>query len=159
KAKTAVAIPCYADREYDLARLIDEEMRTAGLSIASDARAVLLSLLGGDRLASRSEIQKLTLYAEGKRHIELNDVLAVVTDAAILANDAVVDAAFAGRTQDVEAQFAKAIEAGTTPGTIAGATLRQVMQLHRARLAIESGTAMDDALSDFRPPVHFSRKP
>ena len=41
-------------------------MRAAGLTIAPEARAALIPLLGGDRLASRSELRKLALYAHGK---------------------------------------------------------------------------------------------
>ena len=33
RAKGAVAIPCYADDERDLGRLIDKEMRAAGLTM------------------------------------------------------------------------------------------------------------------------------
>ena len=40
-------------------------MRAAKLTIAPDARAALVSLIGGDRQASRSEIRKLALYAHG----------------------------------------------------------------------------------------------
>src|SRR5665811_331512 len=64
KAKVAAVLPCYADGERDLARLIDEEMRAENLTIGADARAALLALLGGDRLASRNEIRKLALYAK-----------------------------------------------------------------------------------------------
>jgi DNA polymerase-3 subunit delta len=63
KAKAGAAIGCYPDTERDLARLIDEELRVAALTIAPDARAALAALLGGDRLASRNEIRKLALYA------------------------------------------------------------------------------------------------
>src|SRR5271167_4633721 len=55
RAKTAVAIGCYPDGERDLAKLIDEELRAANLSITADARATLVTLLGGDRQASRNE--------------------------------------------------------------------------------------------------------
>lgn len=159
KAKSAAAIGCYADGERDLVRLIDEEMRTAKLAIAPDARAALVSLIGGDRQASRSEIRKLALYAHGRERVDLDDVLAVVADASALALDAVVDAAFAGRTGEAEAQFTKALDAGTSTGTIVGAALRHVAQLHKARLAIEAGERTEAALYSFIPPVHFSRKP
>ena len=66
-------------------------------------------------------------------------MLAVVADASALALDGAVDAAFAGRAGEVETQFAKARAAGTYPGVIVGAALRQVAQLHRARLAVEDG--------------------
>ena len=50
----------------------------AELTIAPEARTALLELLGGDRLASRSEIRKLTTYARDKKRVELADVTAVV---------------------------------------------------------------------------------
>src|SRR5712672_3174654 len=139
RAKNVAALPCYVDAEKEIARLIDDEMREAGLTIAPDARALLVPLLGGDRLASRSEIRKLALYAHGHGRVELDDVVAVVADASMLALDGVIDAAFAGRTGDVEFQFAKACIGGTSPGTIISGSLRHVATLHKARLAVEAG--------------------
>lgn len=159
KAKASAAIACYADDERDLARLIDEELREAKLAIAPEARSTLVSLIGGDRQASRSEIRKLVLYAHGRPQVGLDDVLAVVADASALMLDAVADAAFAGRTGESETQFAKALDAGTSAGTIVSAALRHVAQLHKARLAIEAGEQADEALRGFIPPLHFSRKP
>jgi DNA polymerase-3 subunit delta len=158
RAKNAAALPCYADAERDLVRLIDDEMREAGLAISPEARAVLVPLLGGDRLASRHEIRKLALFARGKERVELDDVMAVVADASTLALDGLVDAAFAGRTGELEVQFGKARTAGTAPGTIVSAALRQVAQLHRARLAVEDGASVSEAASAIQPFVHFSRK-
>jgi DNA polymerase III subunit delta len=158
RAKNAVAIACYPDNERELARLIDEEMRAADLTITADARACLVPLLGSDRRASLSEIRKLALYAQGQTHVGVDDVAAVVSDASSLALDGVIDAAFAGQNRDVETEFAKARTAGTAPGSILSAALRQVTQLHRARIAIDGGASIDHALSDARPPVHFSRR-
>lgn len=158
RAKTAVALPCYADSERDLARLIDDEMRSAGLTMAPDARAVLLPLLGGDRLASRQEVGKLALYARGKPAVEIEDVMAVVADASTLALDGMIDAAFSGRTGELEVQLAKASTAGTSPGAMISAALRQVMQLHKARLAVEDGASASDAAGGIQPFVHFSRR-
>jgi DNA polymerase III subunit delta len=158
RAKSAAAIACYIDNERDLKRLIDDEMRAAKLNLAPDARAALLALIGGDRRASRNEIRKLALYAHGKNLVALDDVLAVVADASLLALDGVLDAAFAGRTGEVETQFAKAMGAGASAGTILFAALRHVMQLHKARASLDSGENADEALRSFIPPVHFTRK-
>jgi DNA polymerase-3 subunit delta len=159
KAKAAAVIACHTDGERELLRLVDDELRAAKLSIAPEARAALASLIGGDRLASRSEIRKLALYARGGDKVGLDDVLAVVADASALALDAVIDAAFAGRTAEMEAQFGKAVAAGTSAGTIMSAALRQVIQLHKARLGLDRGKSVDEALWSFVPPVHFRRKP
>ena len=156
RAAVAAAIPCYVDGERDLGRLIDEEMRTAGLTIAPDARAMLISLVGGDRLASRNEIRKLALYAHGQKRVEADDIVAVIADASALAYDGVVDAAFAGRKDEVETQFAKARGAGTHPDVILGSALRQAFTLHRVRLDIEAGGSVEEAYGAMR--VHFSRE-
>jgi DNA polymerase-3 subunit delta len=146
KAKNAVALPCYEDDEQALERLIDTEMRDAGLGIAPDARAMLVPLLGGDRLASRSEIGKLALYARGKERVEVDDVRAVVSDASALAIDELIDAAFAGKPVDVEFLFGKARNAGTSIGTILFTAQRHVSALHKARLAIEAGQSIGGAV-------------
>src|SRR5207249_8622328 len=101
-AGNAVALPCYADSERDLVRLIDEEMRASGLTISPEARAALVPLLGGDRLASRHEIRKLALFARGKARVELEDIAAVISDASMLEVDGLIDATFAGERGDVE---------------------------------------------------------
>src|ERR1700733_4524435 len=156
RAKNAAALPCYADNERDRAQLIDSEMRAAGLSIAPDARTLLVPLLGGDRSASRSELNKLTLYAHGQKQVSVDDVMAVVSDASGLALDDLVDAAFAGRAAELETQLAKARTAGTNAGSILFAAQRHVAQLHKWRLAIEEGSPF--SLDAVQPPLHFRRK-
>ena len=158
KAKAAAALPCYADNDAAVARLIDDEMREAKLSIAPDARATLVSLLGGDRLASRNEIRKLILYAHGKERIELVDVMAVVSDASEMALDGVLDAAFAGRTGETETEFAKARAGGSSPAAILSAAIRHVANLHKMRLAIDGGDSAEFAMKRAAPPVHFTRE-
>jgi DNA polymerase-3 subunit delta len=157
KAKVAAALPCYADNDATIGRLIDEEMRAAKLAIAPDARAALLALLGGDRLASRGEIRKLALYAQGKERVEIADVVAVVSDASNLALDGVIDASFAGRTAEVETEFAKARAGGSSPAAIISGAIRQVANLHKMKLAVEGGESIEFAMKRAGPPVHFSR--
>jgi DNA polymerase-3 subunit delta len=158
KAKVAAALPCYVDNDAALARLIDDEMRAAELSIAPDARATLLSLLGGDRLASRNEIRKLALYARGQQRVEIADVLAVVADASALALDGVIDSTFAGRTADVDSEFAKARAGGSSPAAIISAAIRQVSSLHKMKLAVDAGDSIEFAMQRGAPPVHFTRQ-
>src|SRR5579884_1267008 len=133
RAKNAVALPCYADTERDRARL-----------------------LGGDRAASRNELRKLILYARGGGQVSVDDVAAIVSDASALGLEDLVDAAFAGRPADLEAQLGKARIAGTNAGSILFTAQRQVAQLHKWRLAIEEGSSL--SLDAVQPPLHFRRK-
>jgi len=158
KAKTAAALPCYADNERALAQLIDDEMREAGLSIAPDARAALIALIGGDRLSSRNEIRKLALYARGKDKVDIADVTAIVADASDMALDSVLDSAFAGRTADTDTEFGKARASGSTPAAIVSAAIRHVANLHKIKMAIEGGDSIEIAMRRGAPPIHFTRE-
>jgi DNA polymerase-3 subunit delta len=156
RARNAAALPCYADGERELARLIDNEMRDAGLVLKPDARAMLMPLLGGDRAASRNEIRKLALYARGRGEVGVDDVTAVVSDASALALDELVDTAYAGRPAELEAQLSKVRAAGSSVGSIFFAAQRQLAQLHKWRTAIEGGAPF--SLDGVQPPLHFRRK-
>ena len=157
RAKHAAAIACYADDEKALARLIDRELREAKLTIADDARALLLPLLGGDRQASRSELTKLILYTQGKGRIETDDVAAVVANASALAVDAAIDAALIGRYTDLDAEFSKLMAAGTAPGQIFWAGQRQLSDLHKLRLTAEDGSTVDAVMQSW-PRAQFRRE-
>jgi DNA polymerase-3 subunit delta len=159
RAKTAVAIGCYPDGERDLAKLMDDELRLANLRIAPDARAALMSLLGGDRQASRNELKKLTLFAHGEGEVTLDHVMGVVADASELKLDPIVDGAFAGKPELVESEFQKAMIAGTYPGLIIASAQRHAAWLHKSALAVAEGTPASQLLESGFPRLHFSRKP
>ena len=158
RARTAVAIACYPDTERDLAKLIDDELGGADLRIAADARAVLITLLGGDRQTSRNELRKLTLYAHGEGEVTLENVMAVTADASELKIDPIIDGAFAGDAAAVETEFAKAMVAGTYPGVIISAAQRQAAWLHKSALAVADGTPISVVLESGFPRLHFSRR-
>lgn len=155
ESEVVAVLPCYADGPRDLARLIDDETRRAGIAITPAARTLLASLIGGDRRASRSEIEKLILYAGRQPRIDVPDVMAVVTDATNPAMDAVIDAALAGDPATVETGFARLRAAGTTATGIAGALIRSTAALHTMALAVQAGTPVDVLM---KRGVHFSRE-
>lgn len=156
--RTAYAIPCYVDDDAAVGRLVDEEMRLHGLSIAPEARALLIAQLGGDRLLSRGEIQKLCLYAHGKGRVEQDDVMEMVGDSAGIAVDEVVDAAATGDLAGLGAALGRAAREGLDPGYIALSALRHFQILDSARSAVDGGRSPSDVVGGMRPPVFFKRK-
>jgi DNA polymerase III subunit delta len=158
RARTAVAIACYPDTERELSRLIEDELGESNLRIAPDARAVLITVLGGDRKASRNELRKLALYAHGKGEVTLDDVMAVTADASELKIDPIIDAVFSGNPNLVETEFVKAMVAGTYPGVIISAAQRQAAWLHKSALAVADGIPASTVIESGFPRLHFSRK-
>lgn len=155
----AAALPCYQDDERGVARLVDATMRDAGLTIDSDAREVLVGLLGADRMASRAELDKLVLYAGEKKRVEYADVLAAIADSSDLALDDVVDAAAAGDEAEAVAAFGKARAAGIPASVVLGAAIRHVATLHRLSLRVERGDRPGNIVREPQQRIHFRRQP
>jgi DNA polymerase-3 subunit delta len=155
----AWAIPCYADSDRDLDRIIDEETRAAKLTIADDARAALKGLIGSDRMVSRGEIQKLALYAIDNGTITLADVRALVGDGGAAATDDTVDAIASGDAAALDRNYRRLVADGTPGFVIAGAAQRHFNFLQKARAAADEGESPDALVRRAVPPIYpFSRQ-
>lgn len=141
REKNAAAIECYPDSAQDLARLIDAEAEGAAVRIGADARALLVSLLGQDRLATRAELSKLFLYAHGAAEISQDHIEAIVSDASGLALEDAVDAAFDGNFAALEFGAQRALTRSGDAGPLLGAALRRALALRRAKLDLDAGGA------------------
>ncbi len=159
KAESAIALPCYADKARDLEKLIQDVLGGAGLTLQAEARSVLTNALGGDRLASRGELEKLALYAEGQAEITVDDVIASIGDVAALSADTLVDAALTGNLTTLDRELGRLVQAGTDANAILATLIRAIGQLHELRLAMEKrNLSASAAVQQARPPVFFTRK-
>lgn len=160
EARGALAVPCYADEGRGIQALIDDELGRSGLRITPDARERLASSLGGDRLASRAELQKLALYCLGNETITEDDVVAVVGDAAGASVDDAVDAVLRGNLAAFD-QAMQRITASKTPVfMVLLATLRQFQMLEMLACEMrESRRGPSQVLAAHGRAIHFRRKP
>jgi DNA polymerase-3 subunit delta len=131
RADSGMALPCYVDEERSVDAVIDAELSRAGKSIAMDARHALRRRLGGDRLATRGEIEKLVLYCGDRAQVELDDVVASSGD----------------------------VSASTVDQAIDAAAMRQFQALELMRRNVDIGGAQPAAaVAGARPPVFFGRR-
>ena len=139
------AIECYSDDAKALESLIDAEARAAGLTIAPDAHAALVDLVGADRRTTRGEIAKLILYARGRQEITVEDVEAIVSDAAPSNLDQVIDDALTGDRTAVETSLARFFHDGGEADHLMIRLVARLTLLHRLRLEMDQGRPFDAA--------------
>ena len=114
----------------------------------------LVAHLGNDRLVTRSELEKLALYAGniGGR-IELADALACVGDSTALSLDDVIFAAADGDAARLEGSLFRCLQEGQAAVGILRAVMRHFQRLHLAASRMASGVSADEALRAVRPPI------
>ncbi len=155
----AMALPCYVDEGKAIDAVIDGIVAREGLAIGLEARQALRANLGGDRLATRSEVEKLALYCRGSGEIRLEDVRAMTGDVSGLGIDDAVDAVLAGNGATFDASFTRLVSAGNHPFLVLAAAMRQFHSLQLLRGEMDAaGKPASAVVASARPPVFFSRR-
>ena len=158
EAPDAVAIGCYPDSARDLAAVIRETCAAHRVAISRDAVDFLVDHLGGDRLLTRAELEKLTLYAGDGGRVEFEDARAVIADSAALSLDDALRAAAEGDPSALDRALARVFQEGESPVTVIRALLRHLQRLHLLASRVAAGTSIDEAIRAARPPVFFKEQ-
>lgn len=151
----AAAIGCYADGAADIANLLRETMTRDGITIADDAKALVVTRLGSDRSASRQEIEKLALLAGPGGSLDFETVSEALGDSATLAVTDIAMAAADGQVVVLERSLNKAWAEQQASVMVLRGCQGYFKQLLAAARAVRSGTGSQQAVKSLRPPVHF----
>jgi DNA polymerase III subunit delta len=158
EARHATAIGCYPDTARDVAALIRETLGAHRVAASRDAMQFLTAQLGGDRLLTRSELEKLVLYAGEGGRVEIEDARVSVSDTAALELDDAVMAAAEGDAARVERVLGRVLQEGESPVTIIRALLRHLQRLHALAGRAAAGRGVEETLRTARPPIFFKQE-
>lgn len=155
----AMALPCYADESKAVDALIEDELRRSRLTIAPETRAVLRALLGGDRMASRGELEKLALHAGSGGEITLADVQTLTGDVSALSNDDMIDHVLTGNGKAFGDLFARHVRTPSQLHTLLAGAMRQLQAVHLLRGRMEgSRLSAAAAIGGMKPPPFPPRR-
>ncbi len=154
----AAAIGCYPDSARDLALVIRDAFAAHRIGASRDALDFLVEHLGGDRLLTRAELEKLTLYAGDGGHIELDDARAAIADSAALSLDDAILAAAEGDAAALDRALARVFQEGESPVSVIRALLRHLQRLHLLAARIAAGASIEAAIRAARPPIFFKQQ-
>jgi DNA polymerase-3 subunit delta len=145
---TLAALPCYADSEEDLERLVESTAKAHGFTVEEDALAWIVERLGGDRGQTRSEVDKLMLYKLGEesKSISLKDAAAVMGDSSAMEIDDVVGATFDGDLVTLDRALDRVFAEGGNPVQLVRALQRHADQLHIVSAHAANGGNLEAAL-------------
>jgi DNA polymerase-3 subunit delta len=154
----AAAIATYPLDAADLPSFIRRAAEDAGRVIEPAAIDLLSEVLGGDRLAMRSELEKLFTYVGDAGPIGAADVAAIVGDTAESRIDGIIDAALLGDSEGLETGLARLLSEGGSAAGLGTQTLRHLLQLQELRSAMDAGLGAKLAVERHRPPIFIRRQ-
>ena len=155
KAGNGMALPCYADSGRDLEGLISAVMEDHKLRIDRDATRYLVANLGSDRMISRSELEKLALYAFKDGQVTLADAMDCVGDSSARHYDDVIQAVSQGNVVNLDTALTRLTEEGLNPVGALRMMLGYFQKLHLVKGQITQGANTEQAMKSLRPPLFF----
>ncbi|WP_430471641.1 DNA polymerase III subunit delta [Thalassospira lucentensis] len=155
KAGNGMALPCYADSGRDLEGLISAVMEDHKLRIDRDATRYLVANLGSDRMISRSELEKLALYALKDGQVTLADAMDCVGDSSARHYDDVIQAVSQGNVVNLDTALTRLTEEGLNPVGALRMMLGYFQKLHLVKGQITQGANTEQAMKSLRPPLFF----
>ena len=154
----AAAIGCYPDEPRDIGALLGEVLAADGITISDEARTAVIQRLGGNRAASRREIEKLALLAGPHGNLTFEDVVTALGDGAGLAISDIATAVADGSIGLLERTIEKAWEDKQPGVAILRGCQFHFRQLLVAARAMQRGGSAQQAVKSLRPPVHFRQQ-
>ncbi len=165
KDPQVLAIACYADSAQDVGALIFETFRSHNIQAAPDVIAYLKDHLGGDRIVTRSELEKIVFYLGALKGdlgplkiLSFEDAKTLTSDSAEMTLSDIVNQALGGNSKKLAMLLDKAQIEGTGAIEILRVLQSQLQRLGLVRGLVDEGTAINEALKSLRPPVFFKER-
>lgn len=117
-APDVLEIACYTDEIRDTQTLIQTYLKERGFSYSQSALTLLLSRLNENRLASKSELEKLITYMGNQTQINENDVEAIIPDTATASIDMLCNTIGIGDQKTADKACQVLLSTGETPVSI-----------------------------------------
>ena len=154
-APEVCAVPCYVEDSGARQRTISEILQNAGLRIARELLVLLEGQLPPDRIALRSEVDKLALYCHGKKTVELEDVQATITDAGAAEADELIYLVASGEVKKTAPFIDHLFAEQVSSVAILRAAQRHFMRLQGARAQMDTGLSARESVDKLQPRVFW----
>ena len=152
------AIGCYADTDQSLALMVQAEFKTHNITCGRGVMSWITQQLGGDRLASRSEVDKLVLMAGENGSLNLDQVKHALGDGAGINVNEAIYAAADGRMDQLSTALTR-LQIEQVPGErLLRSAQGYFLKLYRITAAMDDGLNRDQAMNNIKPPIFFSEK-
>ena len=133
KHKNAIILPCYSDDNKNVLNIIDEMFDKENIKIDDNAKKLLASYLGIDRLVTKTEIEKAILYAGVEKKLSIADISSFLSDQTSINIDMLYDFVLLGDLKKAYKILIKLQNEGVPAIQILRSFIRQLQNLYQIK--------------------------
>ena len=157
-SQNALLVPCYPDGAREIEQLCREIFARNAIAIDRPALQSLTELLGGDRLVTRSEIEKLALYAGVGGRLSQEEVLLLLGDTAAVSLQDAISAAASGSFVRLDRAIQRVFADGESAVAMIRSAMNYFVRLQSLVELRENGQSASSVVNAHRPPIFWREK-
>ena len=158
KDKNLVCVACYQDNNYDLKKIIKDEIKQTKIKLSTESINLLIERASGDRNNLRNEINKLKSFALNKQVISYDQVKELTNMAGNYQNDYIVNICLNGDKKRLDKTLKENNFFPEDFFILLKIFSKKIHRLLKIKILNRSEKNIDQIFNQIRPPIFWKEK-
>tara|TARA_B100001179_G_C18537508_1_gene380026 strand:+ start:7 stop:915 length:909 start_codon:yes stop_codon:yes gene_type:complete len=158
KKENLICIACYQDNNFDLLKILNDEIRQAKIKISTQSINLLIERASGDRNNLRNEINKLKSFAFDEKTVSYNQIKDLTNMAENYENNHIVNMCLNGDKK----QLKKILNENNFPledfFILLKIFSKKIHRLNEIKILSRSEKNLDQIFGKIKPPIFWKEK-
>ena len=158
KDKNLVCVACYQDSNFDLIKIINDEIKQTKIKLSTESINLLIERASGDRNNLKNEINKLKSFALNKQVISYDQVKELTNMARNYQNDYIVNICLNGDKKRLNKTLGENNYLLDNFFILLKIFSKKIHRLLKIKIINRSETNIDQIFNQIRPPIFWKEK-
>ena len=158
KEKNLVITPFYEDTQQTLISVAKKILNENKINLSQEHLNLIIERSQGDRINLKNELKKIINFSEGKRKIELSDILRLTNLSENYSANELVDNCLCKNRKKTLNILNENIPSSEENILILRTFLNKLKRLRKLRLNLNQNNNIDQIINSFKPPIFWKDK-
>ena len=158
KEKNFVVVPFYEDTPQTLISIAKKILNENNINLSQEHLNIVIERSHGDRINLKNELKKIINFGEGKRKIELSDILKLTNLSENYSASELVDNCLCKNRKKTLNILNENIPSSEDNILILRTFLNKLKRLRKLRLNLRENNNIDQVINSFKPPIFWKDK-
>ena len=158
KEKNLIIVPFYEDTSQTLISIAKKILNENKLNLSQEHLNLIIEKSQGDRINLKNELKKIINFSEGKKKIELRDILKLTNLSENYSAGELVDNCLSKNKKRTLNIINENIPSSEDNILILRTFLNKLKRLRKLRLNLKQDSNIDQVINSFKPPIFWRDK-
>ena len=158
KEKNLIIVPFYEDTSQTLISIAKKILNENKLNLSQEHLNLIIEKSQGDRINLKNELKKIINFSEGKKKIELSDILKLTNLSENYSAGELVDNCLSKNKKKTLNIINENIPSSEDNILILRTFLNKLKRLRKLRLNLKQDSNIDQVINSFKPPIFWKDK-